>query len=220
LLATAFILAILSLRDLGEGSLWGCVYRAVPGATAIRAVGRIGLVVQLFALIGGLITLDALIRVPERGRGAWYAVVALVLLVGAAEQVVVNLPSFEADTFYPRAEALGKKLRVGTAAYVYPDGEMAWITSELLGMWAGLHANRPVINGYSGRSPEGFPPTFPMPPEEAFGWLAANMPPGRRWPGRLCYVVPTHKGSKEYRTFLLEAEDRPPPSGKQATAGR
>jgi hypothetical protein len=204
LLGTSLTLAVLPLRDLGGGGLWWCVYQYVPGATAIRAVGRVGLMVLLFALAGGLLALDALARAPGSGLRLRRALIALVLLAGALEQLAVTLPSFEAAPFYQRAEALGKKLRRGTAAYVVARPDPYWYTGELLAMWAGLYGNRPVVNGYSGRQPDQYPYP-PMPPDVVFGWLAANTPAGELWQGRLLYVAPARERPDEYRTILLEA---------------
>ncbi len=204
LLGTAVALAVLSLADVGGGELWRLVYEHVPGAKAIRAVGRVGLTALLFALAGGLLTLDALTRVPGPGRRLRRAVAGLVVLLGALEQVAVTLPSFDTASFYPRAEALGQSLRRGTAAYVFSRPEAPWYTGELLAMWAGLYANRPVVNGYSGRWPDRYP-FQRMPPGLVFGWLAANTPPGELWRGRLLYVVPVREQSDRYRTVLLEA---------------
>jgi hypothetical protein len=208
LLGTAVTLAVLSLRDVGEGALWWWVYQWVPGATAIRAVGRITLTVLLFALMGGLLAVQAVLRAPQFAPRARWVVGSLVLLVGAAEQIAAHLPSFEAASFYPRAEALAIRVRPCTALYVAHRSDMYWYTSELLAMWAGLHANRPVVNGYSGRSPVAYP-IESMPPGRVFGWLAVNMPPDKLWPGKLLYVEPAQKEGDEYRGVLLEADWAP-----------
>jgi hypothetical protein len=204
LLATALTLAVLSLADVRDGLLWRFVYDHVPGAMAIRAVGRVGLTVLLFALAGGLLTLDALTRVPGTSKRWRWTVAGVVLLLGALEQIDLELPSFDVSSFYPHAEALGKRLQRGTASYILSRPEIPWYTGELLAMWAGLYSNRPVINGYSGRWPDRYP--YPrMQPGVVFGWLAFNTPPGELWPGRLLYVVPVRDKEDEYRTVMLEA---------------
>jgi hypothetical protein len=212
-LLTALTLLVLSLRDLGEGTLWWHVYQWVPGATSIRAVGRIALTVLLFALIGGLLALQATLHAPALGRRTRWAVAGLVVLLGGLEQVVPTLSSFETASFYSRAEALSKQLRRSTAAYILPRPDMQPHTSELLAMWAGLHANRPVVNGYSGRSPDAYP-GGPLPPGMVFGWLAFNMPPGKLWPGKLLFVAPDRKQPDEYRSILLEADRGPVASSR------
>ncbi len=208
LLATALTLAIFSVTDPVGGSLWRVVYDNVPGAKAIRAVGRVGLTVLLFGLTGGLLALDALVRAPGPGRRLRWAVAGLVLLAGSLEQVVVELPGFDAVSFHARAQALSKMLRRGTAAYVVPQPEGQWYTGELLAMWAGLYGNQRVVNGYSGRSPNQFPDP-PMPPDVVFGWLAANTPPGELWGGQLLYVAPDPGRHGDYRGVLLEATNHP-----------
>ncbi len=209
LLGTTLTLMVLSLHDHGWGTLWWYVYQWIPGATALRAVGRIVLIVQLFALIGGLLTLEAVLRAPARLSPRTRTVlVALVLLLGGLEQGAVKLPSFETASFYQDAQVLGTSLDRGTTAYLAPRPDMARHTSELLAMWAGLHANRPVVNGYSGRVPETYPNTI-MAPGRVFGWLAANTPPNQVWPGRLLYVMPTQIQGEQYRFTLLEADRVP-----------
>lgn len=208
LLGTAAVLVLLSLGDLPGGGLWRWVYHHVPGATSIRAVGRIHLTILLFVLTGGLLALDAVLRAPGEDRRLRMTVVGLVLLLGVVEQVPAGLVSFEAASFYPRAEALSRRLTRGTAAYVAGSAHEPFWTSELLTMWAGLYANRPVINGYSGRWPDGYPEQSNLPPERVFGWLATHQPSDRPWPGRLVYAV-LQRDSGEYRTVLLEASRGP-----------
>jgi hypothetical protein len=208
LLLTTVTLVVLSLRDIGEGTLWWYVYQWMPGATAIRAVGRIALVVLLFALMGGLLALQAVLRSPVLTPRARWIVPGLVLLLGGLEQVSTTLPSFDTASFYPRAEALGKHLRRSTAVYVFPRRDLWPCTSELLAMWAGLYANRPVVNGYSGRVPDAFPEGS-LPPGIVFGWLAYNTPADKLWPGKLLFVAPAPNERDGYHTILLEADRGP-----------
>lgn len=41
-------------------------------------------------------------------------------------------------------------------------------------MWVGLRANVPVVNGYSGLSPDGFPPFGPLTDDQLRGWLTGK----------------------------------------------
>jgi hypothetical protein len=45
----------------------------------------------------------------------------------------------------------------GTIAYVDLAPGRPYYESQLAAMWAGLEANVPVVNGYSGRYPPGYP---------------------------------------------------------------
>jgi hypothetical protein len=42
---------------------------------------------------------------------------------------------------------------------------------EVFGMWVGLRANVPVLNGYSGRAPTGFPPMGALSDQQIRDWL-------------------------------------------------
>lgn len=205
LLGTALFLAVLSLADLPGGSLWWWVHQYVPGAGAVRAVARINLTGLLFALTGALLALDAVVRAAGERRVLCHVLAALLLLTATIEQVPAVLPSFEAAPFHARAQTIARQLSRGTAGYVAGNaGEPMW-TSELLAMWAGLYANRPVVNGYSGREPPGYPDTVNLPPEQVFDWLSGPAATGPRWSGRLAYVV-LQRASGEYRSVVLEVE--------------
>ena len=52
----------------GDWTAWRAVYRWAPGGDAIRAVGRVVFTVELFALIGGLVAVDGLLRRMRFGR--------------------------------------------------------------------------------------------------------------------------------------------------------
>jgi hypothetical protein len=152
---TTGLLALLASRW-GDWSAWRAVNRWVPGGEAIRAVGRVVFTVELFALVGGFVALDTLLRrfAPRRQT----LVVGLALLAGIAEQVPVReLPSFELAPWQARVEALRTRMTPGTPAYVeLAPGRPFW-DSQVAAMWAGLEANVPVVNGYSGRYPLGYP---------------------------------------------------------------
>jgi len=164
----AVILALLAMRW-GDWSAWRLVYRWAPGGDAIRAVGRVVFTVELFALIGGLIALDGLLR---RGRFGG-CIAGLVLVLGITEQIPLrSLPSFEVAPWQARVAALRDRLSPGTVAYIdLPPGRPYW-ESQLTAMWAGLEANVPVVNGYSGRYPPGYPDwTRSMTDDELSKWL-------------------------------------------------
>ncbi|MBN9120940.1 MAG: hypothetical protein J0I06_17605, partial [Planctomycetes bacterium] len=56
--------------------------------------------------------------------------------------------------------------------YVDPAGEVGvGPYGEVFGMWVGLRANVPVLNGYSGRPPKGFPPMGALSDDQIREWL-------------------------------------------------
>ena len=70
------------------------------------------------------------------------------------------------------------------------------IHGELLGAWAGMRANVPVVNGYSGRWPPGYPAGDVLTDEQLREWLRG------RFRGRLAIVDLTRPG--EVRYLLIE----------------
>ncbi|HEY1381188.1 MAG TPA: hypothetical protein VGF55_30590, partial [Gemmataceae bacterium] len=122
-----------------------------------------------FALVGGLVALDGLLRRVRFGG----VVAGLVLVLGVAEQVPVRrLPSFEVAPWQARVAALRERMTPGTAAYVEPPPGRPFWESQVTAMWAGLEAGVPVVNGYSGRYPAGYPDwTRPMTDDELNDWM-------------------------------------------------
>jgi hypothetical protein len=85
-------------------------------------------------------------------------IAGLVLVLGVAEQVPVrDLPSFAVAPWQARVAALRDRLTPGTVAYVDLPADRPYWESQLTAMWAGLEAGVPVVNGYSGRYPLGYP---------------------------------------------------------------
>lgn len=152
-LVTMSVLMLLSMR-FGKYSIWRQVYSIVPGAEGIRAVTRIYSVVLLMGWLGILVAISAWLR--SRPRFAWMAG-AVLLVIGLSEQYQPRLPAFEARPFFATADQLAGQMRGAQAAYVELDRSAPYWTGQLTAMWAGLKANVPVVNGYSGRVPAGYP---------------------------------------------------------------
>jgi hypothetical protein len=152
-LATAAVLMLVSLR-FGHMSAWHVVHSYVPGAQGIRAVTRIFAVVLLFGWIGSLIAVSDWLRSKQQFATAAGAVL---LLWGLAEQYQPNLPAFDARPFFVETDRMASEMRGAKAAYVELDPAAPYWTCQLAAMWAGLKANVPVVNGYSGRTPPGYP---------------------------------------------------------------
>jgi hypothetical protein len=151
-LATGAILMSISLR-FGKVSAWHLVHSYVPGAQGIRAVTRIFSVVLLFGWIGSLIAVSDWLR----GRRFATMAGAVLLMWGLGEQYQPRLPAFDARPFFAETDRLASELRGANAAYVELDPASPYWTGQLAAMWAGLKANVPVVNGYSGRTPNGYP---------------------------------------------------------------
>lgn len=155
-LLVGFLLMALASTWPGGGTAWVWVYRLVPGAQAIRAVSRIDLVVYFFLTLGMVIGVDRLLRDWRRiGRG-----VAVVIFLGLClEQWVTGLPSFEVAPYRQQVEQMAELMRGGEAAYLadyFPGDLMGLWTMQVSAMWAGMEADVPVVNGYSGWIPPGY----------------------------------------------------------------
>ncbi len=156
-LLTAGALVLLTLHFGGGVSGWWLV-RLAPGGGAIRAVSRVYVAVYLFADVAVVLALAAALARP---RPAWQRLlVYAAMLFVAFEQTGHETPSDDEAAFLRHADACAASLRGADAGFVtgpFGDPARQGIPANLLGMWAGLRANVPVVNGYSGRTPDGYP---------------------------------------------------------------
>jgi hypothetical protein len=165
-------------------SLWFLVHLTVPGANAFRAVGRIAFAAYLFGLVGGLVGVQALVteRISRPGvRAAVFVAIAALMIL---EQVRPFPESFDKrEEFLNRAESLIPQLRDVDAAYILYDEAMPDYRHEIAAMWAGLWAKTPVMNGFSGTQPPGYPGIGARPPVEELVRLL-----GPNWRGKLAVI--------------------------------
>jgi hypothetical protein len=191
-LATGAILLLLSLRFADGITLWRLVYEVVPGAGGVRAVGRIWTIAYAWLTVGGLLGTDAVARRALRDGWPRTAALGALLVVAMAEQWAPRLDSFEVGPRRERIAQVRDLIRGGDAAYLalyqsMPPLEYAAV--QIDGMWAGLEAGVPVVNGYSGSSPpgyEGYRRTYA--PRSLFEWW------GEAAPGRFTVVAPVAPG--------------------------
>jgi len=158
-LLTAVVWILFTLKvGPGDRSLWELI-RHIPGGTAIRAVSRVYVTVYLFGVLGALMWLASVtesLRPPTRRL-----VLGLIAGVCVVEQYGYTPPSFEKQDFYPIVDRTAEELKKGDIGYVIPNytdtkgaQQPDRVYGEVLGMWCGLRANVPVVNGYSGRVPD------------------------------------------------------------------
>ena len=169
--AFAAIVLFLAVSDWGVRP-WRVVFEILPGAKAIRAPGRIFVVVYLLGTLAGGLALTRRARFwTPRVRSV---VFGALLCGGVLEQWRGELPSFPADSAYGVADELAAQLAGSRLAWVEPAEGRAGHTHELVAMWAGLKAGVPVVNGYSGRVPAGYPD---VPERHGPGWLVRWLGP-------------------------------------------
>ena len=162
-------------------SLWWAVYHLVPGAAGIRAVGRISIVVYLTLAVAVCCALEAAARRSRLRRPVQAAVLSLLLAAAVVEQVQSRLPAFPSGRFTADVAALRARMPRGCKmAYVTLCPAKGFLLSQLEPMWLGLEAGVPVINGYSGN----FPPGYPDPAVDATPQAL------RRWSGGDPCIVP------------------------------
>src|SRR5262249_15978801 len=134
-------------------SLWLDYSRMIPGAIAIRAVGR----VVLIELIPMALGLTSLVQYLERKR--WAVAGGILALVCLPEQGITT-ESFDAVATRATIAGLARRVDRGRVAFYYhPCDEQPFYRYHLDAMWASMAIGVPTINGYSGYAPhewEGF----------------------------------------------------------------
>jgi hypothetical protein len=181
LAATAVVLAILPVRT-HVGGLWAVIWH-IPGAPAIRRIGRIGVVTGLVASLAMVVAASVLYRVP--GRSPWRSMrrgaILLLLLLAAVEQInttpvsSLNRPALLA--FLRAAQAPPRGCR---SFYVIdpkhaklppsqPEGYAVAVTDQLDAMLISEEHVIPTINGYTSYRPPGWGLLDPFSP----GYLKA-----------------------------------------------
>jgi len=181
---TAVVLFLLVTRWGYNLTLWYFVHSIIPGANAFRAVGRIAYAVYLFGMIGGLPGCQAFVenRFQSARRRTWIYVGILGVVV--CEQLIPKPEQFtKSEQGYGQAEALVEHMRGADAAFVVYDDSMPDYRHHIVAMWAGMWADVPVINGFSGSQPKNFPGFKDQPTLEE---LIRVLGPG--WSGKLVII--------------------------------
>ncbi|MHC5211260.1 MAG: hypothetical protein ACYTG2_11125 [Planctomycetota bacterium] len=151
-LATGTVM--LAATMFGDFSAWRWVHAHVPGGSALRSIGRVGMIVLPLAVLGAAVGLD---RCLGRWRGV--AATALVLLIAAEQLHSVPL----ADKYVLRAYIDDVTARVD------PDCEAFFMVcteptpsarTNDEAMWVALQAGKPTVNGHSGNNPPGWAMTW------------------------------------------------------------
>lgn len=144
-------LLILTLKW-DEASLWKFIYTLVPGASAVRAVGRISLTILLFSsiLIGYIVT-----TLEVRGK-TWSTALAILIVVGIfIENQVAHSYAFKKSEHLQRIESYTQELKKKGDCAVFHLGFRGEFDPrrEVDAMWTSMVTNIPTSNGYSGSMP-------------------------------------------------------------------
>jgi hypothetical protein len=128
-------------------SLWLTYSEMIPGAVAIRAIGRVVLILLIPAALG----LACLVQYLDERRlviASW-----IVIMICLGEQVVTT-DTFDAVANRASIESLTRRIDRGRVAFYYhPDRNASYPLDHLEAMWASLGAGVPTVNGYTGHTP-------------------------------------------------------------------
>lgn len=165
-MVVASVLLMASAVKVGDFSLWRVVYLLVPGADAIRAPGRLLLVVSFLMVTAWVLVGDVIWR---RVRPWWGADVrrSVAVVAVAALGFLVPLEQIQTGLAHTinRREQLDKLAAVGD-----PPADCAWfvlvnppagygmfvVAAQMDAMLISHQVGLPTVNGYSGLFPEGW----------------------------------------------------------------
>ncbi|WP_190555173.1 hypothetical protein [Trichocoleus sp. FACHB-591] len=209
-LVVVAILFILSLK-IGNFSLWRTIYEIVPGGSAIRAVTRISLVLYFYLLIAVIVCFDSYIKKASQSRRLRVLLAGVVCLLGLSEQITLSLMSYEKAPFTQVELEMQEVMKKGCdVAYVSATtADPSFWSQQMFAMAAGIRANVPVINGYSGWTPPGYDGSMANEPRKNLDQVAKLLP--KNFKGQLCVILPTDytevksviapHGKIQYRSF-------------------
>lgn len=187
---TVFIIIFcLSLRLPFGLSLWRIIYEIVPGASVIRAVSRIWTIAYFYLFIAVLLNVDSLLKALVNSKYLRFLIVSVVCIIIVSEQIVLNLPNYEKAPWIEEVAELRDLMQNDCDfAYVSLNPARPFWAEQLTAMWAGIEANVPVVNGYSGNEPPNYGTTTePMDTAMVLHWLDIA---GKNIQGRLCMISP------------------------------
>lgn len=195
---------ILSLRLPFGLSLWNIVYEVVPGASVIRAVTRIWTIAYFYLLIAVIVWLDSFLKNKYFTKKAYLLIVSIVFLIVVSEQFRLNLPSFEKAGIIKTQSAISELIKDKCdVAYLALNPENPFYVDQLSAMWAGIQANIPVVNGYSGNVPPGYgDASKPMTTEHIAHWLDKVHQPKSNKQKKLCMI--SYKSIKTKDNFISQ----------------
>lgn len=188
-LISALALFVLSLDVFGF-SLWKIIYAVVPGATAVRAMGRVVYIIAVYILVGSLLCVDAALKHTITKPNIRATIALLLLLISLPELIIFQPMAYEKAPLLRLESELQAAIDSKTgancdAAYVVSNSPTTpFYLQQVQMMWAGLRAGVPVVNGYSGSSPAGLPTTR----EESANFPAIVQWLSGRMQGRLCWI--------------------------------
>jgi hypothetical protein len=152
LLAFTSIIIGVAATKFGQHSLWHFVHHFVPAADAIRCPSRIGLLLTIPAALG----LAQFVSYFSKR----HIILAVAIAVCLLEQICV-LPSYDKKVSQDRILPIVAALPPNTHVFYFVGyNPLDNVCYQIDAMWAGLIADVPTINGYSGARPHVWVPLF------------------------------------------------------------
>ena len=137
-------------------SLWFAYSWMIPGAVAIRAIGRVVLILVVAAALGLAFLVEFLDR-KHLAVACW----AVALLCLAEQGVTTN--TFDAAANRAAIDGIANRIDRGRVAFYYlPIENAPFYLHHLDAMWASLATGVPTVNGYSGHAPRSWHTFFKM----------------------------------------------------------
>jgi hypothetical protein len=134
----------------GKYTLWHLAYYWLPGASALRAICRLGILVTLPAAIGVALLID-------RCRGKFWRIGLIAGLLCLCEQI--NLPPhYDKLEVRRRVDAITARIPPSAGRFFYVmTRDFGRPEAQLDAMWASMQSGIPTINGYTGSVPPNYP---------------------------------------------------------------
>jgi hypothetical protein len=186
------LLVAFCTTDFGQGvSLWRLIYQIIPGASAIRAPIRIFLTLLPCLIISGIVFLNECLKSSRLSQSATKYLIACIIVLAIFEQRTIP-HTYDAAAVRAKDTELSQMIKQHCQiAYLSPltqkNEELAFlyaIYAQVDGIWAGINANVPMINGYSGYAPPNFSIMWHE-KQPILDWLSANEPKSI---DRLCFI--------------------------------
>jgi len=183
-------MALLATKWPGGFTAWHGVDATVPGAAAMRAVSRIGIVIVLPIALGVAMAVDRLAGAATSGsrwtrdRIARGIGIALALGIIALEQGQ-RLPTYDKHLARERTARVAREVGPECSAFlstIIGGTEDPW-RYHVDAMWASMARGVPTLNGYSGNQPPGWP-FYPVNIQPGDSTLAPMTAALRRWTTR------------------------------------
>jgi hypothetical protein len=196
--AAGLSLFVMTTRFQGGVSLWPFFFKVIPGAVAVRALSRVGLILLLPLSVGLASAVDTLVGwawsrpASERGSIASKAVTVFLCAIVVLEQGRTT-KSFDLNAWKDEARALSASVGPNCDTFYAesePNPRVGVIGFQLQAIWAASMLGEreiPTINGYSGNQPPGWA-LYSDSPELQRQWFDHWVREHRLDPARTCYI--------------------------------